>query len=839
MANMTVTSTSRLISDLETIYPKERILQKASELAVYESDALTAFRSRPLAVVLPINTEEVIETVRLCSQKRVPFVARGSGTSLSGGSLPVESGIVIALNRLNRILELDARQRFAVVEPGVVNVQVSQAASRHRLYYAPDPSSQSICTIGGNIAFNSGGAHCLKHGMTSNHILGIKAVLGDGTVVKLGGKSLENNGPDLTGFFVGSEGLFGIALEITLRLIPKPEVFETVMASYSSLESAGQAVSRVVAAGLLPGAMEIMDRLALKAAEAAVGSQYPKSAGAVLIVELEGEKEEVAAEFEALHKVIAASNPIEFQVAADEDQRLQIWKGRKCAFSAVGHLSPDYIVQDGVVPRSRLGEALAEVQRLSGKYGMEVANVFHAGDGNLHPLILFDGSQPGSLEKAEELAGEILEMCIRLGGSITGEHGVGMEKRTYLSRMFSSADIQQMHAFRRAVDPAEIANPGKMLIPGSVSDVLEPEISIAAPPAEEEMLQPTSVEEIQEAVSNYRQLFVTAGQTKPGLIPSREGCNLDLRKISGIIEYDPSEFTITARAGASIQEIQLVLAENGQFLPFDPPLAESGATLGGTIAAGISGPGRFRYGGIRDFILGVEIVNGRGQKIKGGGRVVKNAAGFDLPRLLVGSRGSLGVILQATFKVFPRPESYSTLRVSYTSPSEALSHILEAGSVSDVTLEAVEWEPPSTVFFRIGGRSMSLPGRFQRLGQRVGSGELLEGEEEYQYWNDLLHFRWVPNGWSLARLPLVPVSIPALEERLASFNCRYHYGCGGNVLFIAWQGPADWLSEIGDSEVNPLYLRGGSPRSSVPTGALPFASRIKQALDPEGRFPAI
>src|SRR5690606_15278444 len=268
---------------------------------------------------------------------------------------------------------------------------------------APDPSSQSVCTIGGNVAFNSGGAHCLKHGMTSNHILGIKAVLADGTVVELGGASLENNGPDVTGFFVGSEGLFGIALEITLRLIPRPETFKTVMASYSSLELAGETVSRVVAAGLLPGAMEIMDRLALKAAEAAVGSQYPKGAEAVLIVELEGEEQEVAAEFEALQDVISASRPMEVQVAANENQRLQIWKGRKCAFSAVGHLSPDYIVQDGVVPRSRLGEALAEVTKLSRKYEIEVANVFHAGDGNLHPLILFDSSQPGSLKRAEEL----------------------------------------------------------------------------------------------------------------------------------------------------------------------------------------------------------------------------------------------------------------------------------------------------------------------------------------------------------------------------------------------------------------------------------------------------
>src|SRR5690606_29322964 len=318
------------------------------------------------------------------------------------------------------------------------------------------------------------------------------------------------------------------------------------------------------------------------------------------------------AEFEALQDVISASRPMEVQVAANENQRLQIWKGRKCAFSAVGHLSPDYIVQDGVVPRSRLGEALAEVKKLSRKYEIEVANVFHAGDGNLHPLILFDSSQPGSLKKAEELAGEILDMCIRLGGSITGEHGVGMEKRAYLSRMFSPVDIRQMHALRRAIDPAEIANPGKMLLPEVLTAPESEKESFAVPPTNTQHghFQPTSEEEVLEIVRQHRRVVAMGGQTKPGLIPSDGGCSFDLRKIGGIVEYDPSEFTITARAGTSIQELQDALAENGQFLPFDPPLVEAGATLGGTIAAGISGPGRFRYGGIRDFILGVEIVNG-------------------------------------------------------------------------------------------------------------------------------------------------------------------------------------------------------------------------------------
>jgi len=454
---------------LQTLYPPSRLLSRPAELLPYESDALTAYRARPLAVVLPETEEEVVETVRLCHRLGLPFVARGSGTSLSGGSLPVEGGIVIALNRLNRILRIDPLKRIAVVEPGVVNLDVSKAAQPYGLYYAPDPSSQPVSTIGGNLAFNSGGAHCLRYGMTVNHVLGARVVLPTGEVVSLGGEGLEGVGPDLLGLFVGSEGLLGIALQITLRLLPRPEKYHTLLAAYEALDQAGEAVSRVIGSGLLPGAMEIMDRLAIEAASrcslreatAAVGADYPQ-AEALLIVELEGEALEVEREAQVLEEVIAQSGAYEVRVAKTEEERQRIWKGRKAAFSAVGRLSPDYLVQDGVVPRSRLGEALKEIQRLSERYGLRVANVFHAGDGNLHPLVLYDGKKPGELERAEALAGEILRLCIRLGGSITGEHGVGMEKKAYLAEMFSPEDLEAMERVRLEVDPGLLANRGKV-----------------------------------------------------------------------------------------------------------------------------------------------------------------------------------------------------------------------------------------------------------------------------------------------------------------------------------------------------------------------------------------
>jgi glycolate oxidase len=459
-------SGDNFISDLAIHFPPDRLLLQPGQLTPYQSDGLTAYQTRPVAVVIPETGAEVIEAVKLCHHYGVPFVARGSGTSLSGGSLPIQDGIVIALNRLNRILHLDPKERIAVVEPGVINLNVTKAVMADGLYYAPDPSSQQICTIGGNVAFNSGGAHCLKYGMTSNHVLAIKAVLPDGDLVTLGSDSLETVGPDLLGLFVGSEGLFGVALEITLRLLPKPEKYHTVLAAYHSQQAAGDAVGQVVASGLLPGAMEIMDKLAIEAAEAAVHPNYPAGAEAVLIVELEGEPAQVAEETKHLDQLIAASGAFDVRIAADETDRQRIWKGRKSAFSAVGRLSPDFIVQDGVVPRSRLGEALGEIERLSKHYGIRVANVFHAGDGNLHPLILYDGRIPGQYESAEHLAGDIIKLCIRMGGSITGEHGVGMEKRDYLPQMYNETDMDAMWRLRCEMDPKQIANRGKMFPTG-------------------------------------------------------------------------------------------------------------------------------------------------------------------------------------------------------------------------------------------------------------------------------------------------------------------------------------------------------------------------------------
>ncbi|MFN3192783.1 MAG: FAD-linked oxidase C-terminal domain-containing protein [Aureliella sp.] len=452
----------RILNGLEELLPGERIQQSGSALCAFQCDGLTAFAEKPVAIVVPETTNEVVQLVEWCHRENVPFVARGSGTSLSGGSLPHRDGIVIALNRLNRVLSVDTSNRAAVVQPGVINSTLTSMVAGDGLYYAPDPSSQQVCTIGGNVAFNSGGAHCLKYGMTSNHVLAMKFVLADGTLVEVGAEGGHVTGPDLLGLLVGSEGLLGIAVEITVKLMPVPESYHTVLAGYDQLATAGDAVASIIASGLLPAAMEIMDRLSMRAAESAVGAEYPKDVEAVLIVELDGSSQAVAAERETLNRLLEQSGATAVHVSANSEERAAVWRGRKSVFSAVGHLSPDFIVQDGVVPRSKLGYALQQIEELSEVAGIPVANVFHAGDGNLHPLIMFDGRKDGELERAEALAGKIVNLCVELGGSITGEHGVGMEKRQFLPNMFDASSLDCMRRLRLACDPHEVANRGKM-----------------------------------------------------------------------------------------------------------------------------------------------------------------------------------------------------------------------------------------------------------------------------------------------------------------------------------------------------------------------------------------
>jgi glycolate oxidase len=435
------------------------------ELRTYECDGLTSHRATPAIVVFPQTAEQVAAVVRCCADSKVPFVARGSGTGLSGGAVPSEDGVLIVLAKMRAVLEVDPVARRAVVEPGVTNLAVTQAAAPYGLFYAPDPSSQVVCSVGGNVAENSGGAHCLKHGFTVNHVTGLEVVTPSGELTWLGDGTGVPAGPfgyDLLGAFTGSEGTLGIVTKVIVKLTPVPEAVHLVLAAYDTLADGGRAVSDIIAAGIVPAAIEMMDALSIEAAEAAVACGYPDNAGAVLLVELDGPAAEVEAELATVQSICARAGATEIRAADDPGQRAAIWKGRKSAFAAVGRLSPAYIVQDGVVPRTALGDILAKISALSAASGIRVANVFHAGDGNLHPLVLYNDAVPGEAERAEEVSGAILDACIEYGGSITGEHGVGLDKARYMPKMFTAEDLDTMQLLRCAFDPASLCNPGKV-----------------------------------------------------------------------------------------------------------------------------------------------------------------------------------------------------------------------------------------------------------------------------------------------------------------------------------------------------------------------------------------
>ncbi len=439
--------------------PADAVIGEPEQLRTYECDALTGHRAVPELVVLPPSTDDVQAIVRLCHAHRVPFVARGAGTGLSGGALPVAEGIVIALTRLNHILEVDLERARVVVEPGVTNLDISRAVAADGFYYAPDPSSQQVCTIGGNVAENSGGAHCLKHGFTVNHVLAADVVLPDGELVTL---SRDDDGPDLLGVFVGSEGTLGIAVRITVRVLRMPETVRTLLAAFDSIDAAGEAVSRTIAGGILPSAIELMDALTLEAVEASVAPGYPAGASAVLIVELDGPVAQVADDSAAVEAICRECGTFELRAAESAEERALIWRGRKSSFAAMGRISPSYYVQDGVVPRTRLPEVLRRIYELGDEYGLRIASVFHAGDGNLHPLVLYDAGVEGEPELAERLATEILDVCIDAGGSLTGEHGIGVDKVCSMPKLFGTDDLEAMRRLRAAFDPDELANPGKV-----------------------------------------------------------------------------------------------------------------------------------------------------------------------------------------------------------------------------------------------------------------------------------------------------------------------------------------------------------------------------------------
>lgn len=450
-----------LIDSLQAFLPTASVLHREEELRPYECDALSAYRQLPLIAVLPETVKQVQRILRLCSARKVPVVARGAGTGLSGGALPLANGVLLSLAKFNRILDLDPVNRVARVQPGVRNLAISQAAAPHALYYAPDPSSQIACSIGGNVAENSGGVHCLKYGLTVHNILKLEIVTIDGELVTIGADALDSPGYDLLALMTGSEGMLGVIVEVTVKLLPQPESARVILAAFDDIEKASDAVACIIGAGIIPAGLEMMDKAAICATEDFVHANYPTDAEAMLLCEVDGTSAEVTEQISRVEDVLNSCGATEIRRSNNEQERAVFWSGRKAAFPAMGRISPDYYCMDGTIPRRRLGEVLARIEQLSQEYGLRIANVFHAGDGNLHPLILYDANKPGELERTEELGGKICQLCVEVGGTITGEHGVGVEKIDQMCIQFDKSELTQFHAVKHAFDPDGLLNPGK------------------------------------------------------------------------------------------------------------------------------------------------------------------------------------------------------------------------------------------------------------------------------------------------------------------------------------------------------------------------------------------
>jgi glycolate oxidase subunit GlcD len=696
------TDVDNLIDNLSAIVGSANVLSKHDELLVYECDGLPQHKHRPRAVVFPSSTEETAAIMRELARANVPFTPRGAGTGLSGGALALNSGVVIEMARMRKILHIDVENRLAVVQPGVVNLHVSRAVAPFGLYYVPDPSSQPSCTIGGNIAESAGGIHCLKYGTTTDHVLGCRVVLAGGEIVDL---NIDAPGYDLLGTFIGSEGTFGIATEATLKLAQAPPAVRTLLAEFGEVNDASHAVSAIIAAGVMPAALEMMDREIIRAVEASVfAAGLPPDAGAALLIELDGIEAGLDDEAQKVTSICMEYGARNCRYARDEAERKKLWAARKGAFGAIGRISPDSMIQDAVVPRSRLPEVLGAAYDIAARYQLRIANVFHAGDGNLHPLICFDSRSPEQVLRVKEAGRELMEVCVRAGGTITGEHGVGLDKRELLPLVFSDADMNAMLRVRAAFDPLGLCNPGK-IVPmlrgcgeakavasdnGSATQavhmpiVATPEIEVATPaPFDPDrarsflgqivgdanisshngaiIVTPASAEEISEILklaSFERWTIVPAG----GMTWLQSTANLivSTSRLNRIIEHEPADLIAVAQAGVRLTDFNAKLAENGQWLPLDPP-DDGRATLGGVVATGIGGAQQFGYGRPRGSVIGMNVVLADGSMIKAGGRVVKNVAGYDLCKLFTGSYGSLGVITELNFKLRPRPAREATV----------------------------------------------------------------------------------------------------------------------------------------------------------------------------------
>ena len=859
----------KLVEKLRATLRPEQVISEPEELLVYECDGLTHYRHRPRAVVFPSSTEEVAGVLKLLARERVPLVPRGAGTGLSGGALAVGGGVCIELARMRRVLEVDVENRLAVVQAGVVNAHVSRAVARHGLYYVPDPSSQGSCTVGGNVGENAGGIHCLKYGTTTDHVVGARVVLAEGRVVELGGAGAEAPGYDLLGLFVGSEGTFGVVTEVTVRLTPVPPSVRTLLADFTDIDDASRAVSAVIAAGITPAGLEMVDGATIRAVEASVfAAGMPTDAEAALLVELDGLEAGMDEEVERVRAICVRHGARSVRLAADEAERKRLWAARKGAFGAMGRITPDILIQDAVVPRSRLPEVLAATYQIGARHGLRVANVFHAGDGNLHPLVCFDSRDAAQVERVHEAGREIMETCVRAGGTITGEHGVGLDKSDYLPLVFSDEDMRTMLSVRAAFDPTGLCNPGKIIpvLKGcgearAVAEVksaargngdgvgggparLKPEVSAVHAAARVEtkvtktprgtldpsaalacvvgsehvdvsttgddtgtfVVEPATFEEVCEVLrlaESERWTVAPAGACTwldAGEARGRANVVLKTTRMSRLVEHEPADLVATAEAGLTLADFNREVGRAGQWLPLDPPGAQV-ATLGGVVATGAVGAHGLGYGAPRSHVLGMRVALAGGRVVRAGGRVVKNVAGYDLCKLFTGSHGTLGVILEVTFRLRPRPRREATLVARSRDPRPLLeaARALAGSQLLPVAVELLS--PPLAEEVRAGG-GFAMLARFagadgaveyqlaraaELVGEFVKDETAEPVEDDDDLWARLSSALPSDGGTLVWRASVLPSALGPMLARLGDDygrGLRWHAGAGDGRLRV-------------------------------------------------------
>ncbi|MFO7706906.1 MAG: FAD-linked oxidase C-terminal domain-containing protein [Desulfobacterales bacterium] len=845
-----------LLQELKRIVGERHLSESRAVAELYSYDGSLA-RGASGAVIFPADAGETARVVAAAGRADVPLVARGFGTNLSGGTVLTRPGLTLCLSRMNRILEISPRSRTAVVQPGVTNLELQNALSPLGFFYAPDPASQKVSTLGGNVGENSGGPRCVKYGVTTNHVLGLEVVLPSGERLRLGGAPWDPPGCDLRGLLIGSEGTLAVVTEATVRILPKPEKVITQLVVYDEIAAAARSVADIIAAGIVPAALEMMDAPIIRAVEESIACGYPRDAAAVLIIEVEGPEAGLEDQARRVRAICAANRCRDVRCAATAEERNRLWEGRRGAFGAVARLAPNYLVNDCTVPRTLLPEALERVADIAGRHGFEHGNVFHAGDGNLHPLILFDSRDPGQLDRVHAAGWEIMLACVALGGTISGEHGIGLEKMEAMRLVFSDEEIEAQRSLKDAFDPDRILNPGKLFPDTGKPFAFRDQAAWTRPPDPLSAAESGLAERVRQAHAAGRALRPTGGNTSRGFGNELLGAwqSIPTDALDSLAELDPPNQVATAGAGLRLGALQAALAPYNQWLPLRPALGLLQRSMGGIAATNACGPERAAYGSPRRLLLGMRFIDGRGRLISAGGKVMKNVAGYDLTRLMAGSAGTLGLITRVTLKTATRPERCASISAcGRPEACDELAASVMGSSLGAVSAAAVPENGTGRWRLEIGfeGFAETVAAQLKRAGRlfeqagfssvRVADYDLLTGPFAALYGRiagcPFALRAGAPPG-QIGRAAALLGSQLQAEPMLVDFGCGRVLAGGGDLSEGGWREIVARLGALGGQAVLENAPDAFKHESDVFGGPRPdwkLMHRVKGVLDPARIF---